>query len=426
MKILFILPLDNTYHKSGAFTRLISYAPLTLPTLAALVPDELCAEMKIVDEGVEKPLTDGEFDIVAITCVTSSANRAYELCEFWKKRGSYTVLGGVHPTLMTEEAAEYADTVIIGLAEKTFPEFLDDFKNGSPKKLYKAENVCGYQPMPIPRRDLISNKYMSIPTVIASRGCHNHCTFCSIPKLYGNDGFARPIGEFIDEIKAIGKKKFIFLDPSLTSDRAYATELFRELISLKIEWGGLATIDSADDDELFELMVKSGCKGILAGFESTNQDSLSGVGKKTNEVKKYKESVRRFHSENIPILGCFVMGFDSDTKESLLQMVDVIDEIGVDVPRFSILTPFPGTPLFTQYKESNRIISENWDNYDTMNVVFEPKNMTPEELQNIFFDVWERTYKTKRILNRFAKNKSLLSLFAGIGFKYYARRLRGA
>jgi radical SAM superfamily enzyme YgiQ (UPF0313 family) len=426
MKILFILPFDNTYRRRGAFTRLISYAPLSLPTLAALVPESLHAEIKIVDEGVDKPITEGEFDIVAISCVTSSANRAYELCRYWKNKGGYTVLGGVHPTLMTDEACNHSDSVIKGIGENTFPRFLNDFINGSPKKLYVSEKTCGYMSMPVPRRDLISKKYMSIPTVIASRGCRNHCTFCSIPKLYGKDGFSRPVGEFIDEIKMIGKKNFIFLDPSITSDREYAIELFEALIPLKIKWGGLSTIDVADDKELFELMVKSGCSGILAGFESINQESLKSVGKATNEVRKYKESVRIFHGENIPILGCFVMGFDGDTKENLANLPEMIDEIGIDVPRFSLLTPFPGTPLFTQYKENKRIITENWDLYDTMNVVFEPKNISPEELQNIFYDVWKKTYETKRILNRFVNNRSLLALFAGIGFKYYAGRLRNA
>jgi radical SAM superfamily enzyme YgiQ (UPF0313 family) len=426
MKILFILPFDNTYRRRGAFTRLISYAPLSLPTLAALVPESLNAEMKIVDEGVDKPISDGDFDIVAISCVTSSANRAYELCSYWKSKGSYTVLGGVHPTLMTDEALIHCDTVIKGLGENTFPQFLSDFLSGTPKKLYISEKTCGYMSMPIPRRDLISKKYMSIPTVIASRGCANHCTFCSIPKLYGNDGYSRPIGEFIDEIKSIGKKKFIFLDPSITSNRDYAFELFKGLIPLKIKWGGLLTIDVTDDTELFELMVKSGCSGILAGFESVNQESLNGVGKATNEVSKYKESVRIFHNEKIPVLGCFVLGFDSDTKDNLTLLPEIIDEISIDVPRFSLLTPFPGTPLYSQYKNQNRIITENWDLYDTMNVVFKPKNFTPDELQNVFYDVWKKTYQTKRILNRFANNKSHLALFAGIGFKYYAGRLRNA
>jgi radical SAM superfamily enzyme YgiQ (UPF0313 family) len=426
MKILFILPFDNTYRRRGAFSRLISYAPLSLPTLAALVPDDLHAEMKIVDEGVDKPITEGQFDIVLITAVTSSANRAYELCSYWKSRGSYTVLGGVHATLMTDEALSHADTVIKGLGENTFPQFLSDFQNKQPKRLYVSEKTVGHMSMPIPRRDLISNKYMNIPTVIANRGCSNHCAFCSIPKLYGNDGFLRPIGEFIDELKTIGKRRFIFLDPSITSNREYALELFEALIPLKIKWGGLSTIDITDDEKLFELMVKSGCSGILAGFESINQESLKSVGKATNEVSKYKESVRIFHKANIPILGCFVLGFDCDTKENLAQLPEIIDEIGIDVPRFSLLTPFPGTPLFSQYKRDDRILTENWDRYDTMNVVFKPKNITPEELQNVFYDVWKNTYQTKRLLRRFADNKSLLALFAGIGFKYYAGRLENA
>ena len=428
MKILFILPYDNTYHRSGNFTRSLSYAPLTLTTLAALVPDKLNTDITIIDEGVDKPLMEGEFDIVAITCVTSSAKRAYSLCRYWKEKGSYIILGGSHPTLMPDEAAEYADSVFTGLAEETFPRFFDDFIKGMPKAVYQAEQKCGPLSMPTPRRDLLSKEYMKIPTVISNRGCHNNCAFCSIPRLYGNTGFERPINEFIEEIKSLNQKRYLLLDPSLSSDREYAIELFKALSPLKIEWGGLSTIDIAEDDELFDLMVKSGCNGILAGFESVNDDNLKDIGKKTNQVSKYKQAVTKFHKAGIPVLGCFVMGFDNDTVASLHDMVEVIDEIGIDVPRFSILTPFPNTALFEQYNKQGRIITQNWDNYDTMHVVFEPKNMTPQELQQTFYNVWQKTYKTKRIFKRVLNSRynRFLNLMTNIGFKYYAGRLPDA
>ncbi|MDR0571126.1 MAG: radical SAM protein [Clostridiales Family XIII bacterium] len=428
MKILFILPYDNTYHRRGNFTRSLSYAPLTLATLAALVPAELNADITIIDEGVDEPLTEGDFDIVAVTCVTSSAKRAYSLCRYWKEKGSYTILGGSHPTLMPDEANGFADSVFIGLAEKTFPQFFEDFTKGTPKPVYRAEQKCGLLSMPTPHRDLLSKEYMKIPTVIANRGCHNNCSFCSIPRLYGNDGFARPIGEFIEEVKSLKQKRYILLDPNLSSNREYAIELFKTLAPLKVKWGGLTTIDVAEDIELFDLMVKSGCGGILAGFESVNDDSLKGVGKNTNQVSKYKQAVSKFHGAGIPVLGCFVLGFDNDTVESLYDMVEVIDEIGIDVPRFSILTPFPNTSLFEQYDRQNRIITKDWDKYDTMHVVFEPKNMTPQELQQTFYDVWQKAYKTKRIMRRGhnSKRNIFLNLLTNIGFKYYARRLPNA
>lgn len=426
MRILFILPCDNTYKYKGNFTKAISYAPLTLSVLAALVPKELEAEIRIIDEGVEKPCYKGEFDIVAITCVTSSANRAYELSKYWREKGSYVVLGGAHPTLMADEAAAHADSVFVGLAEETFPEFLKDYIQGTPKKIYKQVPKSCHLSMPIPRRDLISKAYINIPTVVANRGCQNSCGYCSIHKLWGNHGLTRPIVEVIDEIKALNTNRIILLDPSPTSNEEYAKEFFNALIPLKIRWSGLSTIDVVKKPKLFELMVKSGCEGILAGFESMNGENLASVGKETNKVEEYKYAVKQFHNADIPVLGCFVAGFDSDTRESLMETVELIDEIGVDLPRFSILTPFPGTTMFDTYDKDGRILTKNWDMYDTMHVVFQPKNLSPEELQLAFYEMWKRSYSIKRILKRISntRQEKIIKFGANIGFKYYAYKLR--
>jgi radical SAM superfamily enzyme YgiQ (UPF0313 family) len=428
MRILFILPYDNTYKYKGSFTKSISYAPLTLSVLAALVPQEMQAEIKIVDEGVDKPCLRGNFDLVAITCVTSSAQRAYELCKYWKEKGSYVVLGGVHPTLMPEEASPHADTIFIGLAEETFPQFLQDYLQGTPQKLYRHKSKCEYLSLPTPRRDLISKKYMKIPTVIANRGCLNQCSYCSINKLWGKNSLTRPLDEVIQEIKTLNPKRIILLDPSPTSNEEYAAQFFQALIPLKIKWSGLSTIDIVKKPHLFDLMIKSGCEGILAGFESINNANLVSVEKRTNKVAEYKYAVKQFHQANIPILGCFVAGFDHDTKESLLATVDFIEEIGIDLPRFSILTPFPGTTLFADYEKENRILTKNWGLYDTMHVVFEPKHMSPAELQKIFFEMWKKAYTTKKILKRLrnTKKEKIIKLSANLGFKYYAYKLRKA
>ncbi|MDR3294224.1 MAG: radical SAM protein [Clostridiales Family XIII bacterium] len=425
MDILFILPYDCSYRYKGGFTRSISYAPLTLSTLAALVPPELNARMTLVDEGVQKPATAGRFDLVAITCTTSAANRAYALCEFWRKKGSYVVLGGAHPTFMPAEAALHADSVFVGFAEYTFPQFFRDLAHGAPQKRYDASAPGACLPLPDPRRDLISRRYMNIPTILANRGCSNHCSYCCIPRLWGGSGVARPVGEVVDEIKRLGRKRYILLDPSFSSDPEYAKELLHALIPLKITWSGLASIDIAEDDALFSLLPQSGCEGILSGFESLNAADLAQVGKKTNRVDGYRRAVRRFHAAGIPVLGCFVAGFDHDTAQSLYEMIDVIDEIGVDLPRFSVLTPFPGTPLYDAYEKQGRILTKDWDAYDTMHVVFAPRRMDADALQQTFYGIWKKAYETKRILRRIGhtrKNRAL-KLMANLGFQYYARHL---
>lgn len=426
MQILFILPFDQTYRYKGSFTKSISYAPLTLTVLAALVPPEMKAKIKLVDEGVDKPCRHGYFDLVAITCVTSTARRAYQLSQYWRDRGSYVVLGGVHPTLMPEEASQHADSIFIGLAEKTFPQFLRDFQKGIPQKRYYHPPQGVSLSMPVPRRDLLSKKYLGIPTVLANRGCFNQCRYCSINQLWGQDSLLRPISEVIAEIKALKTRRLILLDPSPTSNEGYARQFFEALIPLKIKWSGLSTIDVVNKPALFDLMVKSGCEGILIGFESINSKNLLSVGKGMNKVGEYKYAVEQFHQANIPVLACFVIGFDHDTRDDLLDTVDFIDEIGIDLPRFSILTPFPGTIMFDEYKKEQRILTTNWDFYDTMHVVFEPKKMSPAELQEIFFEMWEKAYGIRKIWRRFryTKGERLLKLGANLGFKYYASQLR--
>lgn len=428
MRILLILPFDNTYKYKGSFSKSISYAPLTLAVLAALIPSSLNAEIRTVDEGVEKPVMVGEYDIVAISCVTSSANRAYELAAFWKKKGSYVLLGGPHVTLMPHEAAPHGDSLFIGAGEMSFPAFFSDYTKGIQKKIYHGTEDGTHLPMPIPRRDLISDRYMKIPTVIANRGCSNQCGYCCIHKLWGHKGTTRPIQDVIHEIKGLKTKRIILLDPSPTSDPEYAEAFFKALIPLKIKWSGLSTIDIVKNEKLFSLMVNSGCEGILAGLESFNAKNLIDANKMTNTVSEYKHAVKCLHKENISVLGCVMAGFDHDTRESLLETVEMMDEIGIDLPRYSILTPFPGTKLYEDMDRDGRIITKNWDLYDTMHVVFKPRQMTEEELQSTFFEMWQRSYGFGRILKRVnnLKHERLLKLGANLGFMYYANTLSKA
>lgn len=425
MKILLILPFDKTYKYKGSFSKSISYAPLTLAVLAALIPAELNAEIHTVDEGVEEPVTTGTYDIVAITCVTSSAKRAYQLCSDWKKKGSYVILGGAHVTLMPEEAVMHADSIFVGAGEKNLPIFIHDYMNRRPQKIYRGIYEGTHLPMPVPRRDLISSRYMKIPTVIANRGCANECGYCCINRLWGQAGAARPIGEVIDEIKGLNAKRIILLDPSPTSNPEYAQEFFEELIPLKIKWSGLSTIDVTKDEKMFSLMVDSGCEGILAGLESFDPKNLTEANKMTNTVSEYKYAVKSLHKNGVAVLGCIMAGFDHDTRESLLNTVELVDEIGIDLPRYSILTPFPGTKLYEQLDGAGRILSKDWDLYDTMHVVFKPMRMSREELQETFHEMWKRTYQLGRILKRIdhTRQERLLKLGANLGFKYYAHTM---
>lgn len=423
MKILFITPYDNNYKYKSAFTRSLTYMPLTMPCLAALTPEKYHAEHRAVDEGVEKCDYDKlpHYDIVAITAVTSSVRRGYELAAYFKQKGSYVVMGGHHVSLLPGEAAAYADTVMTGPGDKIWSEFIEDYAAGHPKKRYHGE-PCDINIMhTVPKRELMNkSKYIPVPTVIANFGCANHCEFCVIHSFWGAKNTARNIEEVVNEIKGLKTKYVLFLDPSPTSNPKYAAALYRALIPLKIKWAGLCTTDIAENEELFDLMIQSGCIGILMGFETFSEESLREAHKK-NTVAKYKNVVDQFHRAGVAVLGTFMLGFDGDTKESIMQMPDYIEEIGVDIPRFAILTPYPNTPVYEKLDGEGRILSKNWNDYDSIHAVYRPKNFTAQELEDMLIAVSKEVYSIKRIFRRSIRHKygGILKLLVNIGFKIY-------
>ncbi|MCP4135643.1 MAG: B12-binding domain-containing radical SAM protein [bacterium] len=425
MKILFILPKDNLYKFNGAIGRSVNYAPITFTTLAALVPGDIDCEITIVDEGVEDYNYDSHtFDIVGFTSVVSSAPRSYELAQYWKNRGAYIIMGGAHPTSYPEEAQLYCDSLFIGFAEQTFPQFLYDYIKGTPEKIYKHDSSQVLHSV-IPRRDLLpKGKYLSIPSVIANRGCLNDCEFCSISQNFGKQNVARPIDEVMDEMLSLKSKHFVFLDPSPSSFREYSMELYERLIPLKIKWAGLATSNVYKDPEFMDLMKRSGCIGSFVGFESINQESMNNSRKHCNSVENYKDCIAAYHKRKMDVMGTFILGLDGDTLESLQKMPQIIDDMQVDIPRLAVLTPYPGTATFSRLKEEGRILTENWSYYDSQKVVYQPKGMSPEELQNVFYDVYRKLYSRKRVLKRSWKsqNKILLPLF-NIGFRKIVRNI---
>jgi radical SAM superfamily enzyme YgiQ (UPF0313 family) len=421
MRILLILPRDTVYRYRGLASKLIGpYAPLTLATLAALVPEELGAHIDLVDEGVQQPhYADRSYDVVGITCVAPTANRAYALAEYWRSQGAFVVLGGAHPTLMPEEAQQHANAVVIGLAEETWPQLLRDLKRGAVKNRYHAE-YTGELSCPVPRRDLMPRfGYLPAPTVIANRGCNNHCFYCVVNQGNYARCVVRPMAEVVNEIRDLHARHLLFLDPNPLSNREYAKNLFEALIPLKLKWMALAPSDVIYDRELFELFVRSGCEGLMLGLESFSQDSLDESGKTFSRVRQYKEIVKTLHAHRIVVSGCFVLGFDSDTPAILNTMAETVYDLEIDFPRYGLLTPFPGTLLFDQFKRNGRLITEDWSFYDSQRVVFQPKHMSPTELQQIFDNTLKQTYSFRHIFRRVqtTPHSKLLGLMANLGMR---------
>lgn len=430
MEILLILPYDSTYrYKSGSFKRALRYPPLTLTTLASLVPVDIGAKVRIIDEGVDILEEDIKADLVGISAVTATAPRAYLLADKIRKKGIPVVLGGVHPTIMPEEALEHADSVVVGFAEESWPQLLRDFKNGDMKKIYAQSSKVSLRNLPFPRRDLLNkNGYVTVNTVMATRGCPHKCEFCVLPVVHQYEYYRRPIDDVINEIRAINAKIFIFLDANPNADASYAKSLYDKLAPLKKEWVGLTTIVALENEELLQSIVKSGCKGLLIGFETISQTALCEANKKFNLVNKYADTVKRLHDNGIKILGCFMFGFDHDDKSIFEKTYEFISRTKIDFLRYTIYTPFPGTTVYNELKKQGRIIESDWSLYDYEHVVFKPARMTPEELKEGIIRIWNETYSLSSILKRVYNSKGLLwlTLTANFAFKHHAKQLSKA
>lgn len=429
MKVLLILPHGPIHRaKEGAYSRALRYAPLTLAHLAALVPGELKARTVIVDEGAATwSMRDHlDADIACISCMTGTAPRAYALADAFRSRGVTVMMGGVHPTLMPHEAARHADCVITGLAEESFPRALKDFAAGRLAPRYDLSPEFRYRDIPFARRDLLDkDKYITVNCVQATRGCPNRCSFCAIAAAWKHRYYLRPVEEVIGEIQTFASPEIAFLDPSPMENRDYALRLFRALTPLKRWWMGCSTIDLARDNQLLDVVAKSGCRGLLVGFESLDQATLAALNKPFNRAAAYREAVKRFHDRGIAIQACFVFGSDTDDADVFDRTIQFVYDADIDLPQFSILTPFPGTETFASLESQGRIIERDWALYDAEHVVFRPRNLTPDQLQAGLIRAWRESYSlgsmAKRLL--FSRCKPSIAIPANLGYRLYASRL---
>ncbi|MBG7610573.1 MAG: B12-binding domain-containing radical SAM protein [Anaerolineae bacterium] len=427
MKIALLSPKGPLYrHRSGIFKQSLRYAPLTLTTLAALIPAELNAQVEIYDEGIENIDLDLQADLVGMTVISGSSPRAYEIADYFRKKGIPVVLGGSHVTLMPDEACLHADSIVTGYAEQTWPQLLRDFCHGKMKSRYNQNGDFSLANQPYPRRDLVKRfSYSTVHTFEATRACIHNCDFCVVPSAWGTSPYQKPIEEVIQDIRQMRSKRLIFIDLNLIADLDYAKNLFEALIPLKISWFGLSTLLLAYDKELLALVAKSGCRGLLIGFESLSGKNLHSSRKGFNDPNRFPEVMHIFHQHRISIMGCFVFGMDEDTPDVFMKTAQFALDCKIDLPRYAILTPFPGTPLYHRLKEEDRVLTEDWSLYDGQHVVFEPANMSEEDLLSGTEKAWKHTYSYSNIYRRLAGStrNPLINLAANIGYRFYANNL---
>ncbi|MDO5623837.1 MAG: radical SAM protein [Pseudomonadota bacterium] len=429
LKIALMSPKGPLYRaRGGIFKKSLRYQPLTLTTLAALIPPELHAQVSLHDEGIEPIDGTPDADLIGLTVITGTAPRAYELAARFRAEGKTVVLGGPHVTLMPHEAAEHADAICVGYAEDSWPALLRDYVRGALQPAYhQAADFSLDRPgMPFAQRDLFNPRQFLTQAVFeATRSCVHTCEFCVAPAAWGQKQYAKPVSWVIEDIRRVGQKKILFIDLNLISNRDYARELFTALIPLKVQWFGLSTVLLAHDRELMELVAKSGCKGLLLGLETVTPASLSDARKKFNGSVDYKQVIADLHALGVAVQGCFVFGLDHDTPDVFDATVQFAIDAGVDLPRFAVLTPFPGTPLFRRMQGEGRILTQDWELYDGQHVVFQPRHMSVQQLAHGHERAWKQVYGYSAMARRLWKagNFTSLALTANLGYRFYAHNL---
>jgi radical SAM superfamily enzyme YgiQ (UPF0313 family) len=373
---------------------------LTLPLLAVYA-DGLF-DVRIIDETVEDIDFNIKADLVAITVVTQLAHRAYEIAQEFRRRGVKIVMGGFHVYFFPDEAAEHADSLVIGEAEGVWEQLLLDFLAGKMKRRYQRDTPHSLVGLRKPRIDLVKREAYYTPNVIeTARGCPHRCAFCAVTLFWGHRHRFRPVPEVINEIRSMPPGAIVFVDDNIIGSPSRAKELFKAMIPLKRKWSSQADMRLAKDPELLELCAKSGCQWLLMGIESINTQNLEDVGKtRVNRVGEYEESIRTIQAAGINVLGSFIFGLDHDDKTVFDNTVQFCVDNRMSGANFYIFIPLPFTRLFDKMEKEGRILHHDWSRYDGNHVVFRPMLMTPNELLEGYIYAYRSLYSIRSILKR--------------------------
>ena len=406
---------------------------LGLLKVAALTPSEW--QVTIMDEKVEPLDLDQEADLVGVTSMTTTAARAYEIADHFRRRGVKVAMGGMHASCLPAEALQHCDSVVVAEAEGLWPALLRDFERNDLKPIYRHED--GLPPLaqlPTPDWSLYRDKrYLPVHFVETTRGCPIDCEFCSVTSAFGGRYRNRPQEEVLTELRGLTpfdgrfilKNCVFFVDDNIVSNRAYAREFLARLGEFKLRWFGQASLNIASDPEILDLCRKSGCVGLFLGFETLSAATLAEAGKRVNRPGEYLDVVRRIHDHGIGIDGSFVFGFDTDTPEVFDRTIEFVFKARLEVAYFSILTPYPGTRLYQRLEQEGRILSQDWSLYDASHVVFRPATFTPDQLLEGYCRAFKTVYTIPSIFQRLWGTAAWKNFFypMNLGFRQSINKL---
>jgi radical SAM superfamily enzyme YgiQ (UPF0313 family) len=399
LRVKLILPALT--EATSPYWRPIKYSlfpPLGLATLAAfLTADD---DAVIVDEHVQPLDVDDQPDLVLIQVYITNAYRAYRIADHYRAKGVFVALGGLHVTSLPDEASVHADAIFLGPAEQTFPVFLDEFRDRRPRRLYQSTTGRTLESLPPIRRDLIARRRYLVPnSIVVTRGCPEHCDFCYKDAFFerGRSFYTQRVDAALAEIARLPGRHLYFLDDHLLGDRRFASALFEGMRGMDRLFQGAATVDSVLRDDLIERAAAAGLRSLFVGFESLTPGNLARSNKRQNLGRDYTAVTDRLHALGIMINGSFVFGMDDDDGDVFQRTVDWAIAHGITTATFHIQTPYPGTRLFAKMHEHDRLVTRDWDLFDTRHVVFRPARMAPERLKAGYDWAYEAFYRWSSI-----------------------------
>ncbi len=429
-RILLVSPVDRAVLGQDFYFK---FPHLSLPTLAAYTPAE--AEVTIADEKFHA-LPDGrEYDLIGITAMTPLAPKAYHIADRFRRLGVPVVMGGYHPTVLPDEALEHADSVCCGEAETIWPTLVADAMAGRLKATYRADAFPCLEKAPLPRRDLLQVprakrfEHINVFFLQTTRGCPFRCSFCAVSSVLGGKLRHRPVPEVEAEMESLGIRRLergqkrdrfhnivFFTDDNIVGHRSYAKDLLRMVATFNLKWVGQASTNVADDEEVLALLRDSGCMGLAVGFETLSQKNIRDVGKGVNRTQEYLDRIRKIHAYGIGLAGNFIFGFDHDDRSTFAEVVRFVDTARLEGFYYSLLTPYPGTPLYDQMRAEGRLLQADWSLYDTDHVVYRPRLMDAETLMAGYRWAWRRSLTYRSILTRLLASRNQLIFFAPMNY----------
>src|SRR5579859_1621777 len=404
----------------ASFGKHVLTPTLALTSFAATTPEHW--RLQYWDENLldGRPPFDPMPQVAGITVHLTFARRAYELADWYRARGAKVILGGLHVLSCPEECAPHADALAMGDGVQLWPRILRDVEAGRLQARYVATYENDYCDDPAPRRSILPrHSFLTTTSLIATRGCHNRCGFCYL----ATEGLRMPYRmkrpqQVAEEFAANREPYAVFIDNNLGSRKDYLHALCNALRPLNKIWSAAVSIDVTDDPSLIRNMALAGCTGVFIGFESLSDNNLAEAHKKTPKTSDYARRVRMLHDCGIQVNGSFVLGFDHDRKDVFARTAEWIEENRLECSTFHILTPYPATPLFRQMETQGRLLHKNWTLYDTGHAVFQPKHMTPEELEQGYGWIYERLFSHTSIWRRRPEDWQAVPLYLAMSYLY--------